>query len=88
VKLSPKQLEIWKQQRVAKANKVGSEWIFFKEGDDDLRDPWSALVIRVEAVLVPGELFRCRCLQPHMVPAGTSDLMTVGTREILYSELW
>lgn len=71
----------YKASRVASAV-AGSQWVFFRDGDDALRDPWAAREIEIVAVVKPGALFRCRCLQP---PARAH---VNRTRLVNYSELW
>lgn len=79
----------FRDMRRKKATTPGSEWVFFRDGDDHLRDPWAALAIRIVSVGRNRRgrmLLKAECTQPHMIKKTARYVPAL--RQVKYSELW
>jgi len=91
--LTPKELEAYRHRRLARAKRPGSKWIFFRDGDDTLVDPWSGLTI--EIVKADDDGYHARCTQPELIDwrkvlahPDFIDIEPDTVRVVQYSELW
>lgn len=76
-----KELAAYKKHRRTLAMTVGSEWVFFRNNDDHLKDKWSSQTIRISSVSRDHKgrlrLFAVLIGNTHQKP-----------RRVYYSELW
>ncbi|MFA7256932.1 MAG: hypothetical protein WC047_05100 [Kiritimatiellales bacterium] len=92
MKMTREQVKRWRQKRRAQSLKVGTKWIFFRDGDGFehngfCRDPWAGYPIKIIAVKrdKSGRWVRfAKCLAP--LPKSLRPVSAV--RRVKYSELW
>ena len=77
----------WRANRLKEARTEGSGWVFFRNGDDKMKDPWCGLEIEIiTAWKINGRwIYNAICTQPKQIRAGAR---VQKVRRVKYSELW
>lgn len=79
----------FKQDRRKRAARRGSEWVFFRSGDEAYRDPWAGREIKIVRSRrdVRGRMhYWAECTQRHMIPP--TARLTPKIRRVKFSELF
>jgi len=79
----------YKKDRRNEAMRIGSEWVFFRRGDDNMKDPWSALEIRIVSAKRDDQsrmILEAECTQPELISETARPVLP--RRRVEYSELW
>ncbi len=92
------QLARYRAMRRKRAQTLGSEWVYFRDGDKEMKDPWSGLEIRIVKVEFDrrGRVrYFAECTQKRLlignhpwVAAPVHRDRFLKPRRVFYSELW